>query len=648
MKKFLLSILAVLAIGTTVKAAPGDTTWVQAQSDIWMDHHGTFDSTVEFPDGSVKYRKILMTFTLGRYQCPGNPQYCGDWDYTVSNFIMTKTGDTLELGRFITPYSGDGSPRIISGWKQRYTFDVTDFYHQLKDSATVRINYSGYSWGFTGNIKFAFIEGTPPRDVIAVERLWGKSYPYGKTPSINDRIDMRSLTAPANTQFTEFGFTVSGHGSDATQCSEFCKKFYEVNLNGNTFDKTDIWRDDCGYNHMYPQNGTWVFDRGNWCPGDLIYVNTHKLAGVTAGTNYTLDVDFQNYTSTSGNASYIVQGNVFYYDAFNKSVDVSLDDIVAPSDHEIHFRKNPVTGKPIIKLQNTGSTTVTSIKVQYGVNGWGTPQTYTWSGSLASMESAEIELPVLEHLQSVDVASTFTATILEVNGQTDDDATNNTLTSSFEPALRMPNQFIIEMGTNNATSGGFAETEWRIYDVATGSVVAQRTQNSTGTSFEDTITLNNGIYKFEVTDAGCDGVNWWLYPNYPTNPGIGSIKVRKMNSFIGLKLKGYFGGDFGCGFSEFFNVGFPVSTTNIQSTATSIKVYPNPAKNKVVVALDGIADAKGKVQVIDMLGRVVLEQIANRTMVEVNTSSLTNGIYNVVYRGSNNSLQAQERVVIAK
>lgn len=648
MKKFLLSIMAVLSIGTMAKAAPGDTTLVQAHNDIWMDHNGAFDTLVEFPNGSVKYRKILMTFTLGRYQCPGNPQYCGDWDYTVSSYIMTKTGDTLELGRFITPYSGDGWPRISAGWKQRYTFDVTDMYNQLKDSATVRIGYSGYSWGFTGNIKFEFIEGTPPRDVLGAERLWGRSYPYGKTPSINDLIDAKNLTAPANTQFAELAFTVSGHGSDATQCSEFCKKFYEVNLNNTTFDKTDIWRDDCGYNHMYPQNGTWIYNRGNWCPGDLIYVNKHKLAGVTAGSTFDLDVDFQNYTSTSGNASYIVQGNLFYYGAFNKSVDASLDDIVAPSNHEMYFRQNPITGKPIIKVQNTGSTTITTLKIQYGVNGWGTPQVYTWTGAIAPLETKELELPVLQHLQSVDVPSTFTATILEANGQVDDDATNNVLTSSFEPALRMPNQFIIEMGTNKSTAGGYSETEWRIYDQATGNVVAQRTQNAPDNFYRDTVTLNNGVYKFEVTDAGCDGVNWWVYPNYPVPPGSGSIKVRKTTSIIGISLKGYFSGDFGCGFSEYFNVNFPVNVNEVNNAVASIKVYPNPAQNKVTVALDGIVNAQGKVQVIDMLGRVVIEQAANNTVIELNTSNLVNGVYNVVYRGSNNSIQSQERVVIAK
>ena len=162
--KRLLALLPAILLAAFVSAAPGDTTKVQSFAGLQMDHYGAFDTTVEFPDGSVAYRKILMNFTLGKYQCPGNPppQYCGDWDYDVHMFIMTKTGDTLEIGRFITPYANASYARTPWTWKQRYVFDVTDFYNQLKDSATVRIFYSGYSWGFTADVRFDMIEGTPP------------------------------------------------------------------------------------------------------------------------------------------------------------------------------------------------------------------------------------------------------------------------------------------------------------------------------------------------------------------------------------------------------------------------------------------------------------------------------------------------------
>ncbi|HTN16311.1 MAG TPA: hypothetical protein VL092_01425, partial [Chitinophagaceae bacterium] len=80
--KFFTSLFLVLGLAIGAKAAPGDTTWVQAQKDIWLDYYNNFDTTVNFPDGSTKYRKVIMIFTLGKYICPGSPTYCSDWDYT--------------------------------------------------------------------------------------------------------------------------------------------------------------------------------------------------------------------------------------------------------------------------------------------------------------------------------------------------------------------------------------------------------------------------------------------------------------------------------------------------------------------------------------------------------------------------------------
>src|SRR5690606_24951043 len=126
-----------------------------------------------------------MVFTLGKYICPPNEQYCSDWDYTVQTKLMTPGGDTVELGRLITPYAN--SMRMTANWKGVYQFDVTDFYPLLQNSNTVRVHYSGYSGGFTADVKFAFIEGTPERNVVGIKPLWkgGFNYGHGSTP-IND------------------------------------------------------------------------------------------------------------------------------------------------------------------------------------------------------------------------------------------------------------------------------------------------------------------------------------------------------------------------------------------------------------------------------------------------------------------------------
>ena len=143
--KSLFTFFVALLVAAQLQAAPGDTTWVQAHSNVQLNYYNNFDTLINFPDGTTKYRKIIMVFTLGKYVCPGSPTYCSDWDYTVQNYLMNKRGDTLELGRLITPYAKGA--RMPASWTQKYYFDVTDYATALKDSNLIRIHYSGYSGG---------------------------------------------------------------------------------------------------------------------------------------------------------------------------------------------------------------------------------------------------------------------------------------------------------------------------------------------------------------------------------------------------------------------------------------------------------------------------------------------------------------------
>lgn len=641
-----------LLAGWNVNAAPGDTTWVQAHSTIQMDHHGNFDTTIEFPDGSKTYRKIIMTFTLGKYQCPGTPQYCGDWDYTLAVHILPKIGDTMEIGRFISPYANAGSPRTPWSWTQRYEFDVTDYYNELKDSATVRIRYSGYSWGFTGDVKFAMIEGTPPRDVYGVVEAWGRSSRFGDTSQANqieDNIDAVTFTAPNGMSAAELKFTISGHGSDDNGCSEFCKKFYEVELNGNKFDKTEIWRDDCGYNHMYPQSGTWVYNRGNWCPGDVVFHNTHKL-NVTPGNTYDLDVDFENYIGSNNNGgswgSYIIQGNVFYYGGFNKTLDASLDHIVAPTDHETYFRYNPATGRPIVIITNTGSTTITSVKLKTNISGGTGEKEYTWNGMLESLDTAWVEFPPNYDLGNARGANnTFNVEIVAVNGATDDDATNNKLSSRFTAAQTISNRFVILTQTNKGTVDGKGETSWRLVDMFNNIVAEERNNLAPNTLHKDTVELTVGMYKFIVEDAGCEGLKWWANPN----DGNGYIFVRPVNAATSIPLNGYLGGDFGCGFTEYLNVVWPTDVQQVTSMQGQMTIYPNPANTNLTVSLDGMKAIDGTIQMKDMTGRVVVMQPTMAAKTVLNVSGLANGVYTVTYIDNNgNNARLLTRAVIAR
>jgi len=653
MKKQFYLLIAVILLSISAKALPGDTTWVQAQNIVQFTHPGAYDTTVVFPNGTKTYRKVLMIFTLAEYNCPSGSTYCHQWDYTVQNYLMTKGGDTLELSRFITPYSGT-STRFPITWQNHYIFDVTDFYPLLKDTAAIRVNYEGYSYGFTGDIKFAFIEGTPDKNVTGLQKIYDGYFGYGSaTDPINNHLPKVGLNIPASTKGADMRFIVSGHGSDANGCCEFMSHYYDAYLNGISVAHRNIWRPDCGMNEIYPQTGTWIYERANWCPGDIVVPIYHDLPGVIAGGTDSVQIKYENYTIASPAGGYATEAIVFYHGDFNKILDASLDDIIAPTSYEGYFRENPMVGTPIILVKNTGSTTITSMNIQYGIKD-SAMLTYAFTGSLAPLQDTQLVLPDLETLRNIAGTGgnyTFVAKITSVNGATDNDATNNTLSTSFTAAPVWPAQIAITMLTNGSTvADGTSETSWRIYDI-NNNIVKERINNTATTTYKDTVTLNPGTYRLVVTDSGCDGINWWNYANYPVDPGVGTFKVTPATSVVPKPLNGYFSGDFGCGFTQYFSVAGPLGVNNVAAlnSTLSISAYPNPAQNDVTVNINGTQTVKGTLSIIDALGRVVLQQSCTANMLQLNTGNLVNGLYTILFTDDKNvDNKLQTRIVIAK
>ena len=664
MKKYLYLLSAFLFISLSSKAAPGDTTWVQA-NNTQLTYYGNFDTTITFPAPGTSYRKIYMIFTLGKYMCPGytygtgSVPWCGDWDYTVMNYLMTPGGDTLELGRFITPYANNGAPRTPWTWQQHYVYDVTDYAYLLHGSASMRILFSGYSGGFTANIRFAFIEGTPDRDVIAIKRLWRGTYGYGDTThhdsnDINTHFLAMPETAPALTQTADLKFTVTGHGSDSNGCCEFYSSKYSTMLNSSPIDTTTIWRSDCGLNELYPQSGTWLYERGNWCPGAIVYSHFHGLPGISAGTSYNVAVQFAPYVRWGSGGVYTTEATLIYYKGLNKTLDASLDQIIAPSSDENHFRENPISALPIVHVKNTGANAITSMQLSCTVDG-GAPFYYNWVGSLPSMADSDIIFPGVPDIKSASGTSgvhNFMAKIVMVNGNPgDDDSTNNVMTSSFVGAPVWPVSFKIQMRTNNETDlSGNSETTWQIFNES-NAVVASRMVSAINTVYTDTVTLGPGSYKLVITDGSCDGLQWWA--NSGTGINTGYFYVKKLTAqnipMNGYNYGGTYNNDFGCGFTQYFTTGWPVGINDLSESQVGIEAYPNPAQNTVNIDISGMQRVKGKIQIIDVLGRIVSETICTDIHSQVNVEALTNGVYTLLFiddQQPNNKLAT--RLLIAK
>ncbi len=631
MKK-LFYTLSLLLAGSAAFAAPGDTTKVQAFATMPLakaGFYGAYDTTVQFPTGATRYRNIYMTLQLGKYACPPGTQYCAAWDYTLQCLLLTPGGDTVELGRLITPYAQNGNPSTPSGWKYNYIFDVTDYYTLLQNNATVRLYYYGYSGGFTADVKFDFIEGTPARNVTGLKTLWRGDYWYGKAGSpIDSFVKAQPYTAPAGTVSSDLKMTITGHGMDANQnCAEFCPKNYYVKSNGTLVKTQLIWRDNCGENPVFPQGGTWIYDRANWCPGDQVGVLSHTLPGMSAGASRSVDVDFDPYTSAPGgnglNGDYMITGTMISYGAFNKQTDAGIVDVVAPNRDKRFSRSNVACGKPTIRVQNNGANPITALKVKYGLDSAGyTYSQYTWTGTIAPLQTADIELPIDNGVRSAfGNDKVFYAQIVEVNNAADADPTNDTLKVFFDAAPRWVPDLAIRLKSNNKPG----ENKWELYNDA-GTLVASRVGTAANTNYMDTLSLPAGCYRLRVYDNGCDGLRWWAN----SAQGIGEFAVTNANNRQSMGLANYFGGDFGCGFEQQFLIPGVLSIDDISGNTPELGCFPNPAGSQLTVVLRG-ASLQGQMEITDLTGKVLFSENVSGNERQINTRTWPSGLYLVKY-----------------
>ena len=413
-----------------------DTIFVQAHNYVDLDWNGNYDAWAVFPDGSDSYRKILMHYDM---RCSSSG--CSGWDYTTKIIILKENGldddgnlmfiNDQTLANVVTPYgtymqegNSQGSG-FTPDWVQRYTYDVTDFAHLLVDSVKMRAFYGGWSTGFNVTLNFEFIEGIPPRNVINVQNLWSGSNSYA---SMSDVLQDTSVFIPNEAKNSSMRVTISGHGQDG----EFTPGVnYYLELNNQDLYSQEIWRDDCGEVALYPQGGTWVYDRANWCPGDKATTRKHELTSfLETGQDNLLDFDIYRPNWNPAEASYIYDVQLITYEEPNFNLDAVMEDIVAPSIKQEHFRFNPTCSSPIVKIKNQGSENLNSAYIVYGFDGYDA-NTYLWEGDLAFGETEIINLPPI-NWYSWNENLPFYARISMPNYQPEDDyIINDILYSSF-------------------------------------------------------------------------------------------------------------------------------------------------------------------------------------------------------------------------
>ena len=519
-----------------------------------------------------------------------------------------------ELGRFITPY-GNG---LNLGNGFTWVFDVSDFEPLFHDSVHLK---SG-NWQELLDLKFLCIEGTPARKVNAIHQIYQGTYWY-HDQNIEAHLSAKTVPLKTNSAYAKLRLTNTGHGMGGNQnCSEFCPRNNVIKVNGQTAYNEYLWRNTCDFNPLYPQGGTWIYSRANWCPGAEVSPYEYDLSQYLPKDSITVDYDMQSYVWNGQGSppNYRIEGYLFEYQNANFTNDASLEGIVAPNTVKYYARYNPMVGQPIIIIKNTGTDTLKSLDIEYRVGGRGSFQTYHWTGSIPFMAKKEIKLNALKWWD-FDGQKIFTCRIKNPNGKADEYAYNNEMQTNIKTVPEYPSSFVIWFKTNSQASQNTL-----IIEDNQGNAVFTKSNYANNTLYKDTITLPFGYYRLKLKDSGGNGIRFWAnLPPYG-NETAGYLWIKKTtNGFIKN-----FQADFGREIAQSFTVGFLLGEEKSFEPKNMVSVYPNPTTEQFNIALGLVKQQDAQLILMDINGREINRRkytnIKNQTL-RLNMNEYPKGIY---------------------
>lgn len=506
---------------------------------------------------------------------------------TQLDYVHREPG-RFELVNYITPY-GIGLDLGPNG--KTWTYDVTDYTPVLKGDKRLFLTGAGV-WQEQLDLTFLFIVGTPPRDVMKIQNIWTANG-YGASEIFSDaQYEPRTIDLDPNAGSFRVKNTISGHGQEG----EFISRLHYVDVNGGPHEFVWPAYKECAENPIYPQGGTWLYDRAGWCPGTAADVNNFEITPyVSPGQTITLDYGLEN-SFAPGASWYASVSRLVTYGHANHNLDAAVLEVRQPSNRLEFERFNSICNEPSITIQNTGSQALTSVTITYWINDPANVQTYEWNGNLNFMETEIVTLPAPRSMwNSLDPSggNKFYARVSNPNGGVDEYEHNNTYISPFEIPEVMPQNIIVWFKTNNVAS----ESSYELIDEYTGTVILSRSGMAANTLYKDTVQLASGhCFVYKVYDTGDDGLAWWA-----NNDGSGYTRFQE----VGGTIVKAFEPDFGDNINYHFTSDFPLSYDEINGLK-DISIYPNPANSVINIEFEGLSESV-QLTVFNVLGEHVIE-----------------------------------------
>lgn len=282
--------------------------------------------------------------------------------------------------------------------------------------------------------------------------------------------------------------------------------------------------------------------------------------------------------------------------------------------------------EPTITLVNRGSGDITDAVITWSING-GSETTINYSGTLAQNANVAFDLGTQDFGLGTH---TVDATLASVNNTTDENAGNNTRSSSVTV---VDDGIVTETVTLTLTTDTYAEEtswEWRTSD---GTILDSASYNQTSddsTTFTETFTVNpETCYEFELFDEFGDGICCQY--------GAGSYQLTTQDGTVIAS-----GGQFGS--SELTEISIADELGVDDVVLNSVVLYPNPTSNVLNVAL---AQTSGNYNftITNALGQRVMQGELNTSNNVISTATMASGLYFVTIQNELTNASIVKKIV---
>jgi hypothetical protein len=525
---------------------------------------------------NLVFRKVVLEEYTGIH-CT----YCPDGHKIANQYKALHPNDVflinIHQGSYATPSAGE-----------------PDFRTQFGDALANQTGLTGYPSGTINRHVF------PPNTSTALSRsVWAAKGDEVLAMPTYANMSVTSATVDAQTRqlsvTVQVNYFANGPAINMMNVALLQNNIEGPQTGGNTNPAQML--PNGKYNHLHALRHLLT---GQW--GDTI-PNTSNGTVFTKTYTYTLPNTIGNIDVELGNleiVAFVAEGKQEIITGAESSVnitnipynrDIAIDNIDA--ENEICAAKV----KPVLRVKNLGSETVTSITFNHNING-ATSGTFTWTGSIAPYASKSIDYDSIVGF-TVQANNTLTIEVAQVNGASDQNSANNSKTKTFTM-------------TNNNTNGiphvftfvqdrYGSESTWKIVEDATGAIVASGgpytdlTANGTATHTHNVTFSATGCYSVYVYDSYGDGINaGYGAGNYNLKNAANQVVISSTGQFTTMEKK-------------IFNLTSLIGVEEINSIS-NVAISPNPAKDNVNIQFFLNSSKNVTISLYNSLGALVYSE----------------------------------------